>query len=122
MTWEERLTQCRDNLTRGMEPRSMASDERQLNIAVAAIAEDFVDRFLGVVPSGDNAYETAANRYERVNDATPVLLAVAEKIKELANEEWDSAVANLRIYESQPGIPLPEYRWWAPSKDAEHDA
>jgi hypothetical protein len=58
----------------------------------------------------DNAYEQACERFNRANAAYPEAKNEAERILEAAEEEWNAALANLRQYESQPGIPLPEFR------------
>ena len=57
-----------------------------------------------------NPYEAACGRFERANQNYPVIKAYAEMLLREANDEWDAAQANLRQYESQPGIPLPQYR------------
>ena len=57
-----------------------------------------------------NPYEAACDRFERANQNYPVIKAYAEMLLREANDEWDAAQANLRQYESQPGIPLPQFR------------
>ena len=57
-----------------------------------------------------NAYEEACERFERANQNYPVIKAHADLLLREANDEWDAAQDNLRQYESQPGIPLPQYR------------
>jgi hypothetical protein len=57
-----------------------------------------------------NPYEAACERFERANQNYPKAKAESERILREAEEEWDAAQANLRLYESQPGIPLPQYR------------
>jgi hypothetical protein len=65
-----------------------------------------------------NPYEEAAERFGRAAHNYPKAKAEAEKILREADDEWNAAVADLRQYESQPGIPLPEYRqemWGTPA-------
>jgi hypothetical protein len=57
-----------------------------------------------------NPYEAACERFERASRNYPKAKAEAERILREANDEYDAAEANLRQYESAPGIPLPEYR------------
>ena len=55
-------------------------------------------------------YEAACKRFEAASRNYPVAKAKAERILREASDEYDAAEANLRQYESQPGIPLPQYR------------
>lgn len=57
-----------------------------------------------------NPYEAACERFERANQNCAKATAEAERILTEAENEWDAAQANLRQYESRPGIPLPQYR------------
>jgi hypothetical protein len=57
-----------------------------------------------------NPYEAACERLERASANLPKAKAEAERILREADDEYYAATANLRLYESQPGVPLPEYR------------
>jgi hypothetical protein len=57
-----------------------------------------------------NDYEKACERFERISQNYDAIRKVAQGVIDWANEEYDAAQANLRQYESQPGIPLPQYR------------
>lgn len=57
-----------------------------------------------------NAYEEACERFDRASDNWPKAKAEAERIVREADEEYEAAWANLRRYESSPGLPLPQYR------------
>jgi hypothetical protein len=57
-----------------------------------------------------NPYEAACERFERANRNARVIEAYARMLIDKANREWEEAQANLRQHESQPGIPLPQYR------------
>lgn len=66
-----------------------------------------------------NAYEAACERFSRASQNYPKAKAESERIIREADEEFDAAQANLRQYETSPGIPLPEYREpWALPSDA----
>jgi hypothetical protein len=56
-----------------------------------------------------NPYEAACERFNRASANYPKAQAEAERILREADEEYEAARANLRQYESQPGIPLPQY-------------
>lgn len=57
-----------------------------------------------------NPYEQACERFNRASANYPKAEAEAARILREANDEYDAAQANLRRYESAPGIPLPQYR------------
>jgi len=57
-----------------------------------------------------NPYEAASERFQQASRNYPKAKAEAERILREADDEYDAAEANLRQYESQPGIPLPQYR------------
>jgi len=59
---------------------------------------------------GANPYEAACYRFELISRTRAAIIARARKSIEDAEAEWDAAQANLRQYESAPGIPLPQYR------------
>ena len=56
-----------------------------------------------------NAYEAACERFGRASRNYQQAKAAAERILCEASDEYDAAEASLRQYESQPGIPLPQY-------------
>jgi hypothetical protein len=56
-----------------------------------------------------NPYEAACERFSRASRNYPKAKAESERILREADAEYDAAEANLRQYESQPGIPLPQY-------------
>ena len=57
-----------------------------------------------------NPYEAAVERFHRAHQNYPEAKAEADRILQEADDEYEAATANLRQYETQPGIPLPEYR------------
>jgi hypothetical protein len=57
-----------------------------------------------------NEYEAACERFNRASENHPIAMAEAQRIVDAANDEYEAAQANLRQYESSPGIPLPQYR------------
>jgi hypothetical protein len=57
-----------------------------------------------------NEYEQARDRFNRASKNYPKAKAEAARILAEAEAEWEAAEANLRRHESQPGIPLPQYR------------
>lgn len=57
-----------------------------------------------------NLHEEAAARFDRATENYPRAVAEADRILREASTEVDAAEANLRQYESAPGIPRPEYR------------
>lgn len=57
-----------------------------------------------------NPYEVACDRFERINRNRATIIAGAQATIEWAEQEWAAAQAELARYESQPGIPLPQYR------------
>jgi hypothetical protein len=61
----------------------------------------------------DNPYEMASTRFGAMMAADSIIRAVTNAILKRANDEYDAACENLHKYESQPGIPLPEYQWQA---------
>jgi hypothetical protein len=65
-----------------------------------------------------NPYEEAAERFARADQNYPKAKAEAFRILQEADDEWAAAQANLRQYESFPGIPLPQYRQEMEGTDA----
>lgn len=67
------------------------------------------DKMPKTIDANDN-YEAARARWEKISST------FHDRMRKLRNEtlalvnEYDNAAANLRRYESSPGIPLPEYR------------
>jgi hypothetical protein len=59
---------------------------------------------------GGDPYEAARERFERISRRYKEITDAARATIAWADQEWTDAQANLRQYESQPGIPLPEYR------------
>jgi len=57
-----------------------------------------------------NPYEAARERLERANRNLKKAKAEAHRILTEAEVEWNEADDGLRQHESQPGIPLPQYR------------
>ena len=60
-----------------------------------------------------NPYEEACARLELANQAHRELRAIRAALERAGiavEAEWAAATRNLRQYESQPGIPLPEFR------------
>ena len=57
-----------------------------------------------------NAYEAARERYDAALGARGRARVEADRLLREAEEEFEAAMAGLRRYESQPGIPLPQYR------------
>lgn len=57
-----------------------------------------------------NPYEAACERFNRASRNYPAAKAEAARILQAASDEYDAAEANLRQYESEPGIALPQYR------------
>lgn len=62
----------------------------------------------GPVPA--NPYEAAITRMERARRNLPKATAEAKRMVREADDEWCAAMDNLRQYEAQAGIPLPQYR------------
>jgi len=62
-----------------------------------------------------NAYEAARERYDAALGACGRATVEADRLLREAEEEFEAAVADLRRYESQPGIPLPQYREQVPA-------
>jgi hypothetical protein len=60
-------------------------------------------------PADIAKYEAASLRYERALRDYPVIKAYAERLIEQANLEFEAASADLRQYETEPGIPKPEF-------------
>jgi len=58
----------------------------------------------------DNPYEQACDRFNRASDNYRKAKIDSERIIRDADAEYEAAEANLRRYESSPGIALPEYR------------
>jgi hypothetical protein len=59
---------------------------------------------------GTNPYEAACERFDHIVRTRPKIIADARAKIAAAEQEWEDAQANLRQYESAPGIPLPQYR------------
>jgi len=57
-----------------------------------------------------NEYETAILRYQKISRSRVEIQRQAQAIIDWADSELDAATDNLRLYESQPGVPLPQYR------------
>jgi len=57
-----------------------------------------------------NPYEEACDRFNRISENYERICELAQGVIDWADNEYEAAQANLRQYESQPGIPLPEYR------------
>jgi hypothetical protein len=57
-----------------------------------------------------NEYEQAVKRFNAAVRNHAIARADAEAMVAAADDEWEAAEANLRQHESQPGIPLPQYR------------
>lgn len=57
-----------------------------------------------------NEYEAAARRFNLASARYPQMAAAAERMLNEASDEFDAAQDNLRLFESYPGIPLPQYR------------
>lgn len=55
-------------------------------------------------------YKAARERYERASAAWPEAKAEAGRIVLEAEDELCAAVADLRRYEAEPGVPLQQYR------------
>jgi hypothetical protein len=70
----------------------------------------------------NNPYEQACLRFEIATENSNRAKTIAERMQLNANVEYEDALANLRQYESQPGIPLPEYRWWGSLSDEAREA
>jgi hypothetical protein len=63
-----------------------------------------------VTPAPANAYEAAIERMEAATANHRRTLVTAERMIHKAADEYDAAEADLRQYESSPGVPLPRYR------------
>lgn len=61
-------------------------------------------------PTKPNPYELAAERFNRISQSIAAIKAQAQSVIQWCDDEYDAASENLRQYESQPGIALPEYR------------
>ena len=57
-----------------------------------------------------NNYELACERFENIGRNYKKITDAAMAVIEWAGTEYEAASANLRQYETSPGIPLPEYR------------
>jgi Tfp pilus assembly protein PilX len=57
-----------------------------------------------------NEYEQAVKRFNAAVRDHAIALAEAEAMVAAADDEWEAAQANLRQYETSPGIALPQYR------------
>jgi hypothetical protein len=57
-----------------------------------------------------NPYEKACERFNTAVRNYSIAKAKAEEMVAEADREWMAAEANVRQYESRPGIPLPQYR------------
>jgi hypothetical protein len=57
-----------------------------------------------------NDYERARLRFEKISRSRVEIQEQAQAIIDWAYGEWDAAMDSLRLYESAPGIELPEYR------------
>jgi hypothetical protein len=57
-----------------------------------------------------NPYEAACERFKKISGSIQAIERAAMDTIQQASDEYDAAQANLRQYESQPGIPLPQYR------------
>ncbi len=60
-----------------------------------------------------NAYETAYERLGLASQACREIKTLKARVEDLevtVEAEWAAATRNLRQYETQPGIPLPQYR------------
>jgi len=66
--------------------------------------------FVTAEEAARNPYEAAAERFERASRAYPLAKAESARLLREANDEYEAAEADLRQYESQPGIPLPQDR------------
>lgn len=76
-------------------------------------AGEFIRSIVGEPPKREdfpNAYEYAAEQFNRASEWARTLYKLGTRIGELAEEEYSNRQLDLRQYESQPGIPLPEYR------------
>jgi acyl-CoA hydrolase len=81
----------------------------QAELAAEVYAELKI-RWAAALAAAANPYEQACERFNIASANYPKAKAEAERILREASDEYDAAAANLRRYESQPGIPLPEYR------------
>ncbi len=66
--------------------------------------------FVKAGTSEPNPYEHACERFNVAGPALAMAMAEAERIVREADAEYEAARANLRRYETSPGIPLPECR------------
>lgn len=57
-----------------------------------------------------NDYEAALERFERISRSIIQIIDDAQAVIDWVNAEYCNAQDNLRQYESQPGVPLPQYR------------
>ncbi len=57
-----------------------------------------------------NDYEKACERFNRISGSYEQIKRTAAGVIEWADDEYEAAQDNLRQYESQPGVPLPQYR------------
>jgi hypothetical protein len=67
-----------------------------------------------------NPYERAALRFANALSGYNIAKDLAQRMVDAANDEYEAAHADLRQYESQPGIALPEYRSWNYERDHEY--
>jgi hypothetical protein len=58
----------------------------------------------------NNPYEQARLRFANATENSTRAKTIAERMQLNAAIEYEEALAGLRKYESQPGIPLPKYR------------
>lgn len=86
--------------------------QESVEMMIRGIADPLAERIAAtdMYSLNGNAYENASEWYQRAMDAYPVLMAIAERLKVLANEMVDQATDQLRQYEEKPGIPKAEYR------------
>jgi hypothetical protein len=69
-----------------------------------------------------NAYEEARERLELANKACREIRATMDALKSaetVVEAEWAAAMRNVRKYETSPGIPLPQYRESALTREAQ---
>lgn len=59
---------------------------------------------------GMNDYEYACEQFNMVAENYQKMIDEASRLREAAEKAYNDAEANLRKYESQPGIAKPEYR------------
>ena len=57
-----------------------------------------------------NPYEEACDRFEAISTTYAARIKEYQEAIDAIENEYNEAWRNLRRYESQPGVPLPEYR------------